>query len=679
MKKVFTYVILSLIFFIAPAFFVVSATEITPTVKDLKTVKVGVYDNYPKIYKDADGNIKGFWADITNDIANKENWKLEYVYDTWDNNLKKLENQEIDIMVDVAVSEERKSTYDFNNETALVSWGIFYTKNGVVINSYADLEGKKIAIMKSGILYSGPYGLKTILNSFGINAEIIDVSVYSDVFKLLNDNEADVGVVNWFFGIANQADYKVNPTNLIFYPSDLKYALPKNAEKNNYLISVIDFNLKNLKDDPTSIYHQSIKASFGYFTEKEEVVPVWVNVLLIGFASLAVLVAIGFLLMRRYQKVLAERIGQKIKELEKSELRYKDLYESLHDAVVTISPLKGEIVSGNNSARIMFGVKKEDKSFTKSLFDYSPEYQKDGQTSKIKAKFYITKALESEPQTFEWLFLRQDGKEFPASITLSKIELGKKSYLQATIKDITELKEAERKVADLNMCRNKFISVVSHQVRTPLTAMKWNLETLLDTKLNKLTADQSLTIQNVLNNETEAIKRIDDMLEVLDIEEGKSTLNKTVFEFDDLLRSVIVPFKTTCKIKQIYLEVEIEKEANFAINADMKKFRIILEHLTDNAVSYTNSKGNIKIILTKGKKLIRFEITDTGVGIPESEQLHIFEGFFRASNAALIRPDASGLGLKISKFYIEQHKGTIGFSSIEEKGSTFWFEIPTEF
>lgn len=109
---------------------------------DSKTVKVGVYDNSPKIYKDANGTIKGFWADITNYIAQKEGWNLIYVFGTWDEGLARLEKGEIDLMVDVAVSDARKEKYDFNNETALLSWSIIYTRKDFDIKSFKDLEGK---------------------------------------------------------------------------------------------------------------------------------------------------------------------------------------------------------------------------------------------------------------------------------------------------------------------------------------------------------------------------------------------------------------------------------------------------------------------------------------------------------------------------------------------------------
>jgi len=221
-------------------------------------VRVGVYDNKPKIYRDTDGTIKGFWANIINEIAIRENWDLEYVYGSWDEGLQRLKNNEIDIMVDVALSEDREQEYDFTTETALVNWGILYTRPDLEIESINDLEGKNIAVMKSGIHYIGPWGIKNMLESFQIKANYTDVSDYDDVFELLDAGKADAGVVNRIFGIANEADYNVVKTNIVFNPIELRFALTKNAPANSYLQPGIDNNLQDLKSDQDSVYYKSL-------------------------------------------------------------------------------------------------------------------------------------------------------------------------------------------------------------------------------------------------------------------------------------------------------------------------------------------------------------------------------------------------------------------------------------
>lgn len=277
MKKIFLVlftVIISLLWFDP----VLAEQNITdPTTTDNLTVKVGVYDNYPKIYKDEQGNIKGFWADVTNYIAKKENWNLIYDFGSWDQELAKLERGDIDILVDVAVSEDRKIKFDFNNEVALLSWSIIYTREGFDVTSFKDLEGSNIALIKSSVHYTAPLGLKNVLAVSGVNANIIDVLDFDQIFKMLNDNAVDAGVVNWQYGLANEGKYKVNRTGIIFNPSELFYAFPKNANKNSYLINVIDTDLGEMKNSPQGAYYQAINKNLGQYLEKIEVLPSWWN------------------------------------------------------------------------------------------------------------------------------------------------------------------------------------------------------------------------------------------------------------------------------------------------------------------------------------------------------------------------------------------------------------------
>ncbi|MDD5039096.1 MAG: transporter substrate-binding domain-containing protein, partial [Dehalococcoidales bacterium] len=142
-----------------------SAAVLSPVVlaNDSITLRVGLYENSPKIFSDSKGNASGFWPDIIDYIASKEGWEIEYVPGTWEQSLTRLENNEIDMMPDVAYSEERSKLYAFSSETVYVSWSRVYARKGNEIESILDLEGKSVAVLAGSVNVEGPEGIKELV------------------------------------------------------------------------------------------------------------------------------------------------------------------------------------------------------------------------------------------------------------------------------------------------------------------------------------------------------------------------------------------------------------------------------------------------------------------------------------------------------------------------------------
>jgi len=279
-------------------------------------VRVGIYENPPKIYTDEQGVVSGLYADIINYIAWSEGWTVEFVTGTWDEGLSRLENGEIDIMTDVAYSKAREERFDFNNETVLVSWAAVYAAENVEIESILDLSGKDIAILKSGIHYTGEYGLKNLLDSFEIDATYIDVKYYKDVFNLLENGQADVGVVSRVFGAYNLKNYpNVRPTTVIFNPVELKFAFTKGSIKNTYLIKRIDYRLHELKTDPESIYYEFLNEILGEPVTIFEIIPEWVKQVVIIIGVLAITSLIAAVILRRQVRRKTHELSELNKKL----------------------------------------------------------------------------------------------------------------------------------------------------------------------------------------------------------------------------------------------------------------------------------------------------------------------------------------------------------------------------
>ncbi|MDD5700707.1 MAG: ATP-binding protein [Dehalococcoidales bacterium] len=282
-------------------------------------LKVGIYANKPKIFVDENGNPSGFWPSIIDEIAAKERWVVEYVPGSWSEGLTRLQNNEIDIMPDVAISEDRRALYDFSNEPVYVSWSTVYAAEGLEIQSIVDLEGKNVAVLRGSVNVEGPEGIKKLTSSFHVNCVFKEVNDYLTVFELLDGGEVDAGVTSKDFGHLHEEKFNVFRTPIIFAPSSLHFAFSKNSSLTPYLIETVDQRVEELKENEKSIYYQSLEQWMGIKLPGKSVVPQWVIPTLIGIALIVSVLIIGNAVQRFQIRSKGKRLEAELTERKKFE------------------------------------------------------------------------------------------------------------------------------------------------------------------------------------------------------------------------------------------------------------------------------------------------------------------------------------------------------------------------
>jgi PAS domain S-box-containing protein len=252
--------------------------------------------------------------------------------------------------------------------------------------------------------------------------------------------------------------------------------------------------------------------------------------------------------------------------------------------------------------------------------------------------------------------------------TIAMIREEEKIGTLMILHDVTREKAIER-------MKTEFVSISAHQLRTPLSAIKWTLKMFLDGDLGKLTKEQREFLEKTYKSNERMINLINDLLNVARIEEGRYLYRPVLADIVPICQSVIDSYKEEIEKKNLKFEFKKPKELP-KVRVDIEKISLAIQNLLENAILYNLPGGKIEISLKLKENKIEFSIKDTGIGIPKELQRRVFTKFFRAPNAMRIETEGSGLGLFITKNIIEAHGGEIWFESEEGKGTTFYFTLP---
>ena len=268
-----------------------------------------------------------------------------------------------------------------------------------------------------------------------------------------------------------------------------------------------------------------------------------------------------------------------------------------------------------------------------------------------------------------YFFVRKDKTKFPIAITATPIKLnGKIIGLIEIIRDVTKEKEVDR-------AKTEFVSVASHQLRTPLTAINWYLEMILNGDVGKISADQKKYLEEINKGNKRMIELVNTLLNVSRLEMGTFIAEPEPVQLKEVAESVLVELEPQIVAQHLIVEKSYDSSLP-VIFVDSKLIRMIFQNILGNAVKYVSNEGKIILDISVQKSDVLIKVWNNGMEIPKEAQSKIFTKLFRDNLAKQKDPDGNGLGLYIVKSIVEKSGGKIWFESGDEKGTTFFVTLP---
>lgn len=347
----------------------------------------------------------------------------------------------------------------------------------------------------------------------------------------------------------------------------------------------------------------------------------------------------------------------------KQTIDFKEAVSHAYDHIVITDP-DGKILYANPAVSSTTGFSHEE------VIGNTPKLWGGLMKPAFYKSFWRTIKHQKKPFAGEVKNKRKDGSVYTADVRVSPI-LDKRNNVRYFIgieRDVTQVRR-------LDDSRNEFISLVSHQLRTPLSTLNWYSEALLDNNIGKLNTEQTAYISELYDATQRMIKLVNDLLNSTRIDFGNIKLQSTKIDMHDVFSDILRDCQVPIKRHHLVIHNDVKQKGKYVISSDRPTLYVIFENIITNAIKYTPSKGHIYITVAETKKDITVSVRDTGYGIHGGDKTKIFDKYFRSESIKKVSTDGTGLGLFITKAFTHSLGGTITFDS-SGKGTTFHVTIP---
>jgi PAS domain S-box-containing protein len=648
-------------------------------VAQTRTVRVGVYQNKPKIFLDEHGQAAGILIDLLNEMAAQEGWNLVYTPCEWEDCLRTLEDGQIDLMPDVAYSPERDTTFDFHKIPVLESWSEVFANPGTPIYNIFQVNGKRVAVLSSSIQETV---FEQMMNGFGFKVTIVPTDSLEQAFDLAANRSVDAAIANHFFGDYFYQEYGLVKTSIIFNPATLYYATAEG--RNHDLLEAIDRYLGKWLQEPKSIYYTTLNR----WGEKEPAyrVPRYIFWVIGGITGLLVAAAGIVILLRQQVRARTRKLEQTYTELQEREQRYQTLARISPVGIFCTDP-NGATTYVNPKWCLISGLPDD-----QALGDGWLEAVHPDDREKLSEGWQKSTQLH-KPSYSDYRFVRPDGT-IAWVMGQAAPEMNSENQIigyVGTITDITDRKLAEDEIHKLNtelelrvqertaqlQAANKelesFSYSVSHDLRAPLRAISGFSTIIARRHRANLNEEGRHYIDNIVQASEHMGQLIDDLLTYARL--GRTGVRRQPVSLASLVSEISRNMQS--RLEEIHGTLNVA-ESLPTVTGDQTLLSQVFTNLLDNAFKYhkPNFPPQVCVTYQNEDRHVVIQVSDNGIGIAPENQEKIFTMFQRLHSEE--EYPGTGIGLATVRKSVELLGGSVWVESKTGVGSTFFVRLPKE-